>query len=280
LRIFGSVKSFERELENHLHSTGHDVNSDSSSASGRSKKYPKRESKAESAAFPEGSYESGTLGDQTDDEASEMEIEPKKSLDAVRIAFLRGEKISDEESAALEKVHLRRMALATEGGSRRGVSPIKRAYEALQENNSRKKSGVVGGSSDSPSGLDPLIKTALSEEDPDRLDSSESASSSSSSSSSSGRGRGRGSGGGSHQETERIGGNADSDRGYREGGRKGMDYNMLDELLNGYEDGPDAYAPKERSPKERGPILLSKLLSVFRRCRAYYLPFYLSCLIE
>jgi hypothetical protein len=275
LRIFGSVKSFQRELESYIHSAGHDVNSDSSSASGRSKKHHKRESKADSAAFPGGSYESGTLGDQTDDEASEIEMESKRSLDAVRIAFVRGEKISDEECAALEKVHLRRMALATEGGSSRGVSPIKRAYEALQENNRRKKSGVLGGSSDSTSGLDPLIKTALREEDPDRLDSSQFASSSSSSSS--GRGRGRGSG--SHQEKERIGGNVDRDREHREGGGKGMDYNMLDEFLNGYEDGPDAYAPKERNPKERGPIPLSKLLSVFRRCRGSYLPSYLSYLI-
>jgi hypothetical protein len=273
LKTFGSVKSFARELENYLHSTGHNVNSDSSSASGRSEKSHSSERKAdrrERKAVLSDSYESWTSGDQTDDEALEMEteteVESKRSLDAIRISFVRGDKISDEECTALERVHLRRMALTAEGRVSRGVSPIRRAYEALQENNSREKSGVVGGLSDSQAGLDPLIETALSERDPGIFDSGKFASSSSSSSSS-GSGRGRG----SHQEKERIGGNVDRDRGRREGGGSGMDHNILDEFLNGYQDGPDAYVSRER-----GPILLSKLLSVFRRCRGSHLPSFLS----
>jgi hypothetical protein len=248
LRSFGSIKTFARELEDYVHRTGHDVIN--RSWAGKLKKPSKRENNAHSNPFPAGSYDAEPFKVQTDDEASKIEAESKRSLDDVRIAFVRGDNISDEESAALEKSHLRRMDLATEGGSSRSVSPIKRALEALQENNIKKKLGAVGAPSDTPAGRDPLVETVVSEEDTDTNDSSNSASSSSGS----GRGRDKN----SHRDKGGMGGNKDQGHGIRDG--SGMDYDILDFFLNGDQSEQDA-----RAPRNRGPILLSKLLSVFRK---------------
>lgn len=246
LKAFGSVKSFSRELEKHLLNNGHgDMESSASDSTENIS-----EGNLDYDHFPSGSYEEETFYDLSDDEASESDREKKRNLDAVRVAFVRGEKISEEECDALEKAHLRRMGYTAGGRSSRNLSPIKRAYEALQEKNRNSKSGVAEESSnsadDNPSVGSMFLNEDSESEWPDISDFSSTSSSS------------------RYQKKdkdwrhERRNTSHEHRQARAEG--NGMDYDMLDDFMNAQHSGSDT------SSKERGPIPLSRLLSVFRRC--------------